>query len=115
MAAAATSMVLKLHTIAPSTADTEPITLAQPLAAHAHPTCAGSMPAAARIPIERRGVHVDEIARLSEAAISASSQGVVPIVRIDDTPIGHGRPGPLVSRLVAAYDAYVREHLETAC
>ncbi|MCB1740951.1 MAG: aminotransferase class IV family protein [Gammaproteobacteria bacterium] len=59
-------------------------------------------------------VRLSELATLEEAAISASSKGIVPVVQIDELPIGDGRPGPLVTRLVQAYQRYVREHITAA-
>ena len=50
MAPAIRSMVLKFHTMAPSTAHTEPTTLAQPLAAQAQGMCFPPVAAMARIP-----------------------------------------------------------------
>jgi D-alanine transaminase len=38
-----------------------------------------------------------------EAFITAASIGVIPVVKIDGTQIGDGKPGPVAKRLRAAY------------
>ena len=55
----------------------------------------------------------DQIAAVEEAFITSSSRGIVPVVQIDDVPVGQGRPGPLTRDLMAAYEAYVLAHAET--
>ena len=47
---------------------------------------------------------VDEIASLSEAFITASSRGIVPVVRIDDISVGTGKPGVVTKELTRRYD-----------
>jgi D-alanine transaminase len=42
----------------------------------------------------------------SEALLTSSTNFVLPVVRIDDTVIGDGRPGPLAKKLGALYLAY---------
>ena len=48
-----------------------------------------------------------ELPHCEEAAISSSARGVVPVVRVDGAPLGTGRPGLVVTRLVEAYAAHV--------
>lgn len=38
-----------------------------------------------------------------EVLLTASTREVVPVVRVDETVIGPGRPGPVAARLLAAY------------
>jgi D-alanine transaminase len=42
----------------------------------------------------------------TEALLTSSTNFVLPVVRIDDTVIGDGRPGPLAKKLGALYLAY---------
>lgn len=49
---------------------------------------------------------VAEAKRASEALLTSSTNFVVPVVRIDDTPIGDGKPGPLAKKLAASYADY---------
>ena len=54
----------------------------------------------------------DQLAAASEAFITSSSRGIVPVVRIDDVTIGQGTPGPITTQLWDAYEAYVLEKAE---
>ncbi len=60
--------------------------------------------------IEYRSPHVDE--KFNEAFLTSSSRGVVPIVKIDDKPVGQGRVGAWTKTLSLAYQAYVIERSE---
>jgi D-alanine transaminase len=46
---------------------------------------------------------VAEAKAAREAFITAASIGVIPVVKIDGSPIGDGKPGPVAKRLRAAY------------
>ena len=54
-----------------------------------------------------------QVPALTEAFLTSSSRGIVPIVQIDDMPVGEGRPGKITRGLQSAYDRYVRSHAET--
>jgi branched-chain amino acid aminotransferase len=45
----------------------------------------------------------------SEAFLTSTTRELVPIVRIDDRPVGTGRPGPVTCRLLDAYRARTRQ------
>ena len=62
------------------------------------------------LPVALTPVHIEQIGKLSEALITSSGRGVVPVVEID----GHslGIPGPLTRRLREAYNAWAEAHLE---
>lgn len=64
------------------------------------------------LPLRREAIHVREIARLSEAFLTSSSRGIIPVVEIDGQTIGAGVPGPQTQALRAAYQAWVQAHLE---
>jgi branched-subunit amino acid aminotransferase/4-amino-4-deoxychorismate lyase len=49
---------------------------------------------------------------VSEAFLTSSSRGIVPIVQIDGVTVGQGRPGPITKQLSAAYEAYVVKKAE---
>jgi D-alanine transaminase len=49
--------------------------------------------------LEERAFTVEEAYAAREAFITGASQIVMPVVRIDDRPIGDGRPGPLAMAL----------------
>ena len=64
------------------------------------------------LPVEMSPVHRRDIPRLSEAMLTSSSRGVVPITRIDRQPVGNGRVGAVVRRLQQLYDAWTEAHAE---
>jgi branched-chain amino acid aminotransferase len=54
----------------------------------------------------------DQLGNVSEAFITSSSRGIVPVMQIDRVTIGQGSPGPVTRELSAAYGAYVFEVAE---
>jgi branched-chain amino acid aminotransferase len=68
----------------------------------------------AGIPVRLQAVHIDEVERLDECALSSSSRAIIPIVEIDGRTVADGRPGPITRRLLAAYNAYVDRVLAPA-
>jgi D-alanine transaminase len=60
--------------------------------------------------VEKRAFSVDEALKAKEAFISAASTIVMPVVSIDGTIVGSGKPGPVARRLRAAF----HRHAETA-
>lgn len=56
-----------------------------------------------QMPVDERPFSVEEAKAAREAFITAASAFVMPIVRIDDQPIGDGRPGPVALRLRSLY------------
>ena len=48
---------------------------------------------------------------LDEAFLTGTTTDVMPIVRVDDRPVGNGTPGPITTRLVTEFRAY----LDAAC
>lgn len=57
-------------------------------------------------------IALSDVNTLAEGFLTSSSRGVVPIVQIDDIPLGTGQVGPLTRQIQAAYDAWVTDHLE---
>ena len=55
-----------------------------------------------------------EMNHFSEACLSSSSRGIVPIVQIEDQLIGPGRPGPITRQLMTAYNNYVAQAIRPA-
>ena len=49
---------------------------------------------------------VAEAKAAREAFLTSTTADLLPVVRIDDTPVGEGRPGPLGQKLRAAYFAH---------
>jgi branched-chain amino acid aminotransferase len=55
---------------------------------------------------------LDQLADVEEAFITSSSRGIVPVIKIDSSTIGQGRPGSITKKLTASYEAYVVEKAE---
>lgn len=55
------------------------------------------------IEVIERPFALDEAYRAREAALSSTSSLFLPVVAIDDRPVGNGYPGTVVRRLVALY------------
>jgi D-alanine transaminase len=65
----------------------------------------------AQMTVEERAFTVEEAKAADEAFVTSASTFVMPVVRIDETEIGDGRPGPVATRL---REIYVEESLRTA-
>jgi branched-chain amino acid aminotransferase len=59
--------------------------------------------AAGLMPVVAAAVTRSELHRASDAFITSVSRGIVPVVEIDGTPIGNGRPGAATLRLRTAF------------
>jgi branched-chain amino acid aminotransferase len=64
------------------------------------------------IPLRREAIHKSELAQVSEAFITSSSRGIVPVVEIDGNAIGAGIPGGVTLALRERYAAWLAAHLE---
>jgi branched-chain amino acid aminotransferase len=65
--------------------------------------------------VELRAARTDELPSFDEAFISSSIRELLPVVRVDDRPVGAGRPGPTFEKLLAAFrDKVVAMQLEEA-
>lgn len=60
--------------------------------------------------IEERAFTVAEALAADEAFSTSATTFVSPVVRIDGTPIGDGKPGPVATRLRALYLDFARGH-----
>jgi len=58
--------------------------------------------------VDERAFDVDEAKTAKEAFFTAASAFLTPVVRIDGTTVGDGRPGPVTARLRALYLANAR-------
>jgi D-alanine transaminase len=62
--------------------------------------------AASGLKLSERPFSVAEAKQAGEALLTSSTNFVVPVVRIDDAPVGDGKPGPLAKKLAASYADY---------
>lgn len=60
----------------------------------------------AGIPVERRPLPLAEQDRWDEAFLTSTSRHVLPLVRLDGSPIGSGRPGPITRDLQRRFEDY---------
>ncbi len=58
--------------------------------------------------VEERGFKPAELLSADEVFITASARQIVPIVQVNETRIGGGKPGPVTIGLIAAYKEKVR-------
>jgi branched-chain amino acid aminotransferase len=61
--------------------------------------------AAGHFPIERRDLPRHELLKAQEVFITGTNKGVVPVVDVDGTRIGKGRPGPETGRITTLIEA----------
>lgn len=66
----------------------------------------------AGIGVVYRSLNVKQVPGISEAFITSSSRGVVPVVAVDDIPVGDGHPGPVTQRLMSGYNALALRRAE---
>ena len=66
------------------------------------------------IPLSLKPVQVAEVPLLTEAALSGSSRGLLPVKQIGQQVIGDGRPGPICQKIAEAYNKFVARTVETA-
>jgi branched-chain amino acid aminotransferase len=66
------------------------------------------------LPVRLEPIHQEQLTAVSEAFLSSSSRGILPIVGVSGQPVGDGRPGPLTRQLLTAYNDYVRGAIRTA-
>lgn len=64
------------------------------------------------LPVTLEAVQMADLPHISEALLTSSSRGVVPVTQIGEQRIGDGRPGPITAQLGAAYDTQVEAELE---
>ena len=60
------------------------------------------------IPVREQPIAERELASLDELFLAGTTADVMPIVRLDDRPVGEGKPGPIATRLYKA----LRAHME---
>ena len=66
------------------------------------------------VPFVEARVTLDDFLKADEAWLVGTTIEVMPIVRVDDRPIGDGRPGPVARRFQAAYRAAVDRWLSAS-
>jgi D-alanine transaminase len=68
-----------------------------------------SLCAGAAIPIRERSLNRKDLSHVSELFLTGTTMEVLPIVKVDGSPIGTGTPGSVTRRLQDAYQQRVQE------
>jgi len=69
--------------------------------------------AAKHFEVEIRDISRQELLGADEVFITGTNKGVVPVIQVDDTPIGRGTPGTLTRELTAELARQTRQDLES--
>jgi len=64
------------------------------------------------LPVRLSALSITAVPRLTEAMITSSGRGVVPVTRINGNPVGDGRVGPIITAVVQGYAAWTEAHSE---
>lgn len=67
--------------------------------------------AAAGIECRREFLLLNELRNMDEFFITGTPEEIVPVVRVDERPIGNGKVGPLVARLQSAFSQLVEKKI----
>jgi branched-chain amino acid aminotransferase len=65
------------------------------------------------LPLRMAPVCLPELDRIDEAFITSSSRGVLPVVQIDQTVVGRGRPGEITGKITRVFQNKVQTLLES--
>ena len=66
------------------------------------------------ITLQERDMHLDELPEMAGAFLTATTRGVLPVVKIDDLVIGDGKVHPIAKKLQSLYEDRVNEYLAKA-
>lgn len=66
-----------------------------------------------QLPVRREGLPSAYRGEITEAFLTSSSRGIIPIVAIDGEPVANGRPGVQTLALQQSYDKRAAELMET--
>lgn len=64
------------------------------------------------LPVRRQAVHLRDLPCLQEAFITSASRAILPVVKIDDKPVGAGQVGLMTRRLMQAYATALEAEIE---
>jgi branched-chain amino acid aminotransferase len=62
------------------------------------------------VPVELRDIQLNELYRAAEVFITGTNKVLVPVVQVDDSAIGNGRPGRYTQKLMDALNAQIVDY-----
>ncbi len=68
--------------------------------------------AAPVVKTEERDITFDELLTAKEVYLTSTTKGIMPVVKVDDKPVGNGRPGELAHVLQQKFLAFTHTYLE---
>lgn len=63
------------------------------------------------ISVQQTAPHLGDIPHFSEAFLTSSSRGIIPVVEIDNMPIGDAQVGIMTKKLRSAYESWLHNNL----
>jgi branched-subunit amino acid aminotransferase/4-amino-4-deoxychorismate lyase len=63
--------------------------------------------------IQYRSLRITEISQIDECFLTQTSAGLLPITRIDQHLIAYGKPGLITKKLIALFEQFTRQEVET--
>jgi branched-chain amino acid aminotransferase len=64
------------------------------------------------VDVRYQPLELNQLPAVKEAFITSSSRGIVPVIQIDNTKVGKGRPGKITQMLMSAYSEAVLKNSE---
>ncbi len=61
------------------------------------------------VPIEEASFTAGALRHADEVWLTSSTREILPVTRVDQQPVGEGKPGPLWQRMMALYQAYKQQ------
>jgi branched-chain amino acid aminotransferase len=62
------------------------------------------------LPSREPPLRLEDLLTADEAFMTSTTREVVPVTKVDETPVGDGRPGPLTRRVMEAFRTYAPAH-----
>ncbi|MCP4022279.1 MAG: branched-chain amino acid aminotransferase [Desulfobacteraceae bacterium] len=61
--------------------------------------------------VEQRNIQLEELLKADELFISGTNKGIVPVIQIDDTPIGNKQPGKHTKTIINALEQHTEDFI----
>jgi branched-subunit amino acid aminotransferase/4-amino-4-deoxychorismate lyase len=64
------------------------------------------------LPVRLSALRTADVPRLTEAMITSSGRGIVPVTHLNGGPVGDGHVGPIITAVTQRYAAWTEAHIE---